>query len=1440
MTTVVVLLVLLCPVRHLVFALLLIICGMGLVVSILDSFEFGTSARLVVAAAGDGILCLVQGEVLREAGAAGDVLAAHFGLFLLAGLGGGFLPGLAFMAARRKFPKVSRYAAIGYAAMAVHSAVLLMQAIGTEMRFFLDGGGYIFDSPQCLYSTIDSPLSLVLNFLQSFATADEYQGPAGPAAPCPEDAEFVSSDPSIVPLVQIRSCTEMPLIALFFFLLLGARGLASCRLWSAIPTNREATRVKSGYEGEEPEHPDASEAVASLQMYVAVGVAMVGAAMFGFDQGNFGNVQAFETFRKEWCIGRYGDEESCSAEGSLDNDAWNDGFVTWGASAFIGLECFWGDGLQAWTEDFDPSHPRYYRFAVSDWYTGMLLPGLAGAVLTLGGFFIPESPRFVMEKMLHKESEAKAYAAGTRYLKRISGSRKTAGEFLYKLRSYGIIPLGFLILEMLSFYSVEVARPVWGYFLELDPTLALIMQQIKDEMDIEHVSFLGLFKERNLRKRVFIACCLAICQQATGVNAFLGYAATLFKECGIESPIMFNSIFNSIMIFGCIAGLLLVDSKYGGRRCQLLAATAIMGPPLILAGLALQFNWPGIITMACVVIYGVGFQFAWGTIPWIYPAEIFSMAEKDSRDSCSRVCSQGSDHLCIPEAAQPGVQESAVSLAIGFNYIANAAIIYITPALMKWSTPGTLLVFGALNVLNEFFVFLYIKETKGVPLEEVPDLFRRKPKHLGEDSSSDDVSDNSTYEYGLAVVFPRQEELSAKAGALDKKRAADFHGLQAPAGHDIMAFGAGLVHIGTVASTPNTRRVVPQGISDSKRRRGLAAGAFISIGLVMVIVLGVLGLECPYEAPRPVMPEEDNTEQPMNDSVSSSSSDMTTSTSTQPPSTTPNAMIDSNVSDGSNSSNDTGSRRLQSMDSGTNATNTTTQTTTTTPSPLLANFTAMEIQQAEEVMYTYHGAMMGQIVEMTGKCILPTGEEPSFVRFEEATDSDCPGPQIIGAGPHGLAMASRLILGDEAMADVIPPQESYIRRPKEVRAHLQKSRAQRSRNFAVVDSTGSWMERWRNQFDALAIPFLRSHEMMHPDAFDHSTLSVWAAAKSRNDFLFLENLPKDKAYHGPFVLPSNRMMLDFCRDLVKLGGLDKRIWPAHAESMRPSACGSGIEVSLRTAEDTLQTVLANHVVVARGPTWRRQWPAFYKLLDAAALAEIRHTWDLFDKPEQVAALRGRGIIVGGGLSSAHLCTQLAGRGHIDLLIRRERKVKQYDLGLSWMGWKRREQRREYEQASIEERLAKNRAARDGGSVSPELDAEVSQLEAKGLVTVHEWTEIATASFDGSWTVALSTGDVMEADYLICATGALVDAATDPLLSGLQEVHPLPMHGGLPAVTYNLQWGKLPVYLMGNLAALELGPDAVNMTGAARGALRISGAMVSTTAAAETEAMEPKE
>jgi len=346
----------------------------------------------------------------------------------------------------------------------------------------------------------------------------------------------------------------------------------------------------------------------------------------------------------------------------------------------------------------------------NNWKVGMMLPGIAGGILMCVMPFMPESPRFVMER--------EGYAAGV--------------EELRKVRSGDV---------------TEEANS--------------IQAEIRKESKVEQVSYKELvFGNPNLRKRLFIACALVLGQQATGVNAFLGYAATIFKMCGIQDALSFNVVFNFVMFFGCLAGLLLVDSKYGGRKCQLLAATVFMGPPLVLAGFMLMYILPRdaekgitttstsmpttampvlplssasttmpvlttvmqeaqqdkllglahIATMICVVIYGVGFQFAWGTVPWIYPAEIFSMNEK----------------------------EKAVSIAVCLNYLGNAAVVIITPFLMTWSTPGTLFFFGALNILNFVFVSLFVKETKGVPLEEIPDLF--------DDSEYDSSSEGSDSE----------------------------------------------------------------------------------------------------------------------------------------------------------------------------------------------------------------------------------------------------------------------------------------------------------------------------------------------------------------------------------------------------------------------------------------------------------------------------------------------------------------------------------------------------------------------------------------------------------------------------------------------------------------------------------------------------------------------
>jgi len=280
-----------------------------------------------------------------------------------------------------------------------------------------------------------------------------------------------------------------------------------------------------------------------------------------------------------------------------------------------------------------------------DWMIGMMLPGIAGLLVAIAVWFTPESPRYVMAQ--------KGYAAGVAVLQKVRR--------------------GDVTLEAQAIHD-----------------------QMEEESKAGMVSYKDMFSHRSLRKRVFIACYLQIAQQLTGVNAFLSYANTLFSGVGIQNPYVFNCIWNGVMMAGCIVGLLLIDSPRGGRRIQLLGSTVLMGPPLLVAGFAFLYNWPGVLEMIMVCVFGLGFQLSWGMIPWVYPSEIFNMAEKDK----------------------------ALSLAVFWQYAINAAVAICTPVFLAWSMGGTLIIFGVLNITNFVFVIFFVKETKGVPLEDVPALFQ--------------------------------------------------------------------------------------------------------------------------------------------------------------------------------------------------------------------------------------------------------------------------------------------------------------------------------------------------------------------------------------------------------------------------------------------------------------------------------------------------------------------------------------------------------------------------------------------------------------------------------------------------------------------------------------------------------------------------------------------
>ncbi|GET41483.1 hypothetical protein MiSe_62950 [Microseira wollei NIES-4236] len=87
------------------------------------------------------------------------------------------------------------------------------------------------------------------------------------------------------------------------------------------------------------------------------------------------------------------------------------------------------------------------------------------------------------------------------------------------------------------------------------------------------------------------------------------------------------------------------------------------------------------------------------------------------------------------------------------------------------------------------------------------------------------------------------------------------------------------------------------------------------------------------------------------------------------------------------------------------------------------------------------------------------------------------------------------------------------------------------------------------------------------------------------------------------------------------------------------------------------------------------------------------------------------------------------------------------------------------------------------------------------------------------------GQEYEFDRIWLATGTKLDATTEPLLTRILDIYPIPIVKGLPVLDEYLRWPGCELFVMGGLAALQVGPTARNLYGARMASDRIVPAMV---------------
>lgn len=382
---------------------------------------------------------------------------------------------------------------------------------------------------------------------------------------------------------------------------------------------------------------------------------------------------------------------------------------------------------------------------------------------------------------------------------------------------------------------------------------------------------------------------------------------------------------------------------------------------------------------------------------------------------------------------------------------------------------------------------------------------------------------------------------------------------------------------------------------------------------------------------------------------------------------------------------------------------------------------------------------------------------------------------IVGAGPHALTVAARLVR----------------RRPELVGS------------MTVFDPRGCWLAAWEGQFARHEIPHLRSPSVHHPhpspDAFGRFDGAVYARGVSR------------------YRLPETESFSEFCRTIVKEFDLGDRVDDRYVAAVEPRDSGMEVHLSDGTA------VAVDAVVVATNPT-RPRIPVWAERLMQDPTTQTTDGMAI-DLREYRPSRSEHVVVVGGGLTAGHLAMGAIARGaQVTLVARRPIRAQMFDADPGWMGPKYLDGFGCIEDWS--RRADMIRDARDGGTMTPMMRTTLDESVRSGALELREGAEVSTTrSTGGRPALQLDDGSTLRPDRVWIATGTVPDIAACEPLAALTSSRPVQCIDGLPVVDGSLQWPGCPVFLTGALAALRIGPVARNLAGARMAAVRISAALL---------------
>ncbi|KAJ8617525.1 hypothetical protein MRB53_013711 [Persea americana] len=273
----------------------------------------------------------------------------------------------------------------------------------------------------------------------------------------------------------------------------------------------------------------------------------------------------------------------------------------------------------------------------------------------------------------------------------------TVGGFLLPETPNSLIEQGLKVEGRIVLERIRGTRDVDAEFQDMIEASELANS-------IKH-PFRNILEPRN-RPQLVMAIFMPMFQILTGINSILFYAPVLFQSMGFggHASLYSSVLTGAVLALSTLVSIATVDKW--GRRALLIGGGIQMIICQIIVAIILGLKFGNdrelskdysILVVFAICLFVAAFGWSWGPLGWTVPSEIFPLETRSAGQSIT------------------------VSVNLFFTFVIAQAFL----SLLCTFKFGIFLFFAGWITIMTIFVFIFLPETKGIPIEEMVLLWRK-------------------------------------------------------------------------------------------------------------------------------------------------------------------------------------------------------------------------------------------------------------------------------------------------------------------------------------------------------------------------------------------------------------------------------------------------------------------------------------------------------------------------------------------------------------------------------------------------------------------------------------------------------------------------------------------------------------------------------------------